>query len=53
MNLPVRPIRDICEKVIAVEINSIDSHEKVSNMIHMSEPVSYTHLFTKNGKSPR
>ena len=37
MNLPVRPIRDICEKVIAVEINSIDSHEKVSNMIHMAE----------------
>lgn len=37
MNLPVRPIRDICEKVIAVEINSIDSREKVSNMIHMAE----------------
>lgn len=37
MNLPVRPIRDLCEKVIAVEINSIDSHQKVSNMIHMAE----------------
>lgn len=37
MNLPVRPIRDLCEKVIAVEINSIDSRQKVSNMIHMAE----------------
>lgn len=37
MNLPVRPIRSMCEKVIAVEINSIDSHQKVGNMIHMAE----------------
>lgn len=37
MNLPVRPIRERCEKIIAVEINSIDSKEKVTNMIHMAE----------------
>lgn len=28
MNLPVRPIRKRCEKIIAVEINSIDTSEK-------------------------
>lgn len=37
MNLPVRPIRDLCEKVIAVEINSIDSRQKVTNMVHIAE----------------
>lgn len=37
MNLPVRPIRERCEKIIAVEINSIDSKEQVTNMIHMAE----------------
>lgn len=37
MNLPVRPIRDLCKKVIAVEINSIDSKQNVVNMIHMAE----------------
>lgn len=37
MNLPVRPIRDLCEKIIAVEINSIDSKQNVANMIHMAE----------------
>ncbi|WP_068689617.1 patatin-like phospholipase family protein [Culturomica massiliensis] len=36
MNLPVRPIRDLCEKVIAVEINSNESRQKVGNMIHMA-----------------
>lgn len=36
MNLPVRPIRERCEKVIAVEINSIDTEEKVSNMLEMA-----------------
>ena len=33
MNLPVRPIRKRCEKIIAVEINSIDTSEKITNMI--------------------
>lgn len=37
MNLPVRPIRERCEKIIAVEINSINTKEKVTNMIHMAE----------------
>lgn len=37
MNLPVRPIREKCEKVIAVEINSMDSKQNVANMIHMAE----------------
>ncbi len=37
MNLPVRPIRERCEKIIAVEINSIDTNEKISNVIHMAE----------------
>lgn len=37
MNLPVRPIRDVCEKIIAVEINSNESQQKVNNMIHMAE----------------
>lgn len=36
MNLPVRPIRELCEKVIAVEINSLENSQKVSNMIHMA-----------------
>lgn len=36
MNLPVRPIRKRCEKVIAVEINSIDTSEKITNMIGMA-----------------
>lgn len=37
MNLPVRPIRERCEKIIAVEINSIDTTQKVTNIIHMAE----------------
>lgn len=37
MNLPVRPIRERCEKIIAVEINSIDTNRKVTNIIHMAE----------------
>lgn len=37
MNLPVRPIRERCEKVIAIEINSLNSEEKITNMIHMAE----------------
>ena len=37
MNLPVRPIRDLCEKVIAVEINSNESRQQVGNIIHMAE----------------
>ncbi len=36
MNLPVRPIRKRCEKVIAVEINSINTSEKITNMIGMA-----------------
>ncbi len=36
MNLPVRPIRKRCEKVIAVEINSIDTSEKITNMLGMA-----------------
>lgn len=36
MNLPVRPIRKRCEKIIAVEINSIDTSEKITNMIGMA-----------------
>ena len=37
MNLPVRPIRERCERVIAVEINSLKSDEKITNMVHMAE----------------
>lgn len=37
MNLPVRPIRDKCEKIISVGINAIDSSQKVTNMLHMAE----------------
>lgn len=36
MNLPVRPIRKRCEKIIAVEINSIDTSEKITNMLGMA-----------------
>ncbi|MEG2339202.1 MAG: patatin-like phospholipase family protein [Odoribacter sp.] len=36
MNLPVRPIRKRCEKIIAVEINSIDTSVKVTNMLEMA-----------------
>lgn len=36
MNLPVRPIRKKCETIIAVEINSIDTTEKVTNMLGMA-----------------
>ncbi len=36
MNLPVRPIRDLCKTIIAVEINAIDTHEKVHNMMEMA-----------------
>lgn len=36
MNLPVRPIRKRCEKIIAVEINSIDTSAKITNMIDMA-----------------
>lgn len=37
MNLPVRPIRERCEKIIGVEIYPIDSSKKVTNIIHMAE----------------
>ncbi|WP_251620409.1 patatin-like phospholipase family protein [Odoribacter lunatus] len=37
MNLPVRPIRNLCEKVIAVEINSIDKKRNIANMLHIAE----------------
>lgn len=36
MNLPVRPIRHKCEKIIGVEINSVDTDEKVSNMLNVA-----------------
>lgn len=36
MNLPVRPIRKRCETVIAVEINSVDTSERITNMIGMA-----------------
>lgn len=36
MNLPVRPIRKRCEKIISVEINSIDTSEKITNMLGMA-----------------
>lgn len=36
MNLPVRPIRKRCEKVVAVEINAIDTSEKIKNMLDMA-----------------
>lgn len=36
MNLPVRPIRKRCEKIIAVEINSLDTSERITNMIGMA-----------------
>lgn len=36
MNLPVRPIRPQCEQIIAVEINSFDTTEKISNMVSMA-----------------
>lgn len=37
MNLPVRPIRKLCEKVIAVDINLFECNTKVKNMLHMAE----------------
>ncbi|MCC8173221.1 MAG: patatin-like phospholipase family protein [Odoribacter sp.] len=37
MNLPVRPIRKLCKKVISVEINSVDTNQKISNMLHLAE----------------
>lgn len=37
MNLPVRPIRERCEKIIGVEIYPIDKSQKVTNIIHMAE----------------
>lgn len=36
MNLPVRPIREECETIIAIEINSIDTDTKVNNMLEMA-----------------
>lgn len=36
MNLPVRPIRPCCERIIAVEINAIDTSEKITNMVAMA-----------------
>lgn len=36
MNLPVRPIRPQCERIIAVEINAIDTSEKITNMVAMA-----------------
>ena len=36
MNLPVRPIRKRCEKIISVDINSIDTSEKITNMLGMA-----------------
>lgn len=36
MNLPVRPIRKRCEKIISVEINSIDTSERITNMLGMA-----------------
>ncbi len=36
MNLPVRPIRKRCEKIISVEINSLDTSEKITNMLGMA-----------------
>ncbi|MDL2283040.1 patatin-like phospholipase family protein [Odoribacter sp. OttesenSCG-928-G04] len=37
MNLPVRPIRKLCEKVIAIEINSFENSLKIENMLHVAE----------------
>lgn len=37
MNLPVRPIRELCETVIAVEINSIEQKRSAANMLHIAE----------------
>lgn len=37
MNLPVRPIRELCETVIAVEINSIDQKQEAANMLRIAE----------------
>lgn len=36
MNLPVRPIRPQCKHIIAVEINSFDTSEKIHNMLEMA-----------------
>ncbi len=36
MNLPVRPIRPQCKRIIAVEINSFDTSTKISNMVSMA-----------------
>ena len=36
MNLPVRPIRKRCEKIISVEINTVDTSENITNMLDMA-----------------
>ena len=36
MNLPVRPIRPLCKTLIAIDINSLDRSEEVTNMFSMA-----------------
>lgn len=36
MNVPVRPIRPACRHVIAVDINSFDTTERIPNMLRMA-----------------
>ena len=44
MNLPVRPIRKRCKKIIAVEINSVNTSEKVTNILTMAARSFYLGL---------
>ena len=44
MNLPVRPIRERCKRVIAVEINSINTSDKVTNILTMATRSFYLGL---------
>ena len=37
MNLPVRPIRDLCEVVIGVHIDPVEPNSHVKNMLQMAE----------------
>lgn len=37
MNLPVRPIRDLCDIVIGVHIDPVEPNSHVKNMVQLAE----------------
>ena len=37
MNLPVRPIRDLCDIIIGVHIDPVEPSDHIKNLVHLAE----------------